>query len=304
MTGLMSCKSTDLPRIEMRRGVEHVSEVTTGDRYNLLSGEIIFIQGLIIHLFKDDRFILKVHVTRLFELLAEMRYANKYPTNRTYATCIKMKPTDEISDFLLGTGDHLRGAIPMLGPEPNSSLCIDCGDGVIVVLLQKEGSQENIINKPTTGGKTRGKPLLKTKVGAYYPPHIHTRRISSKPLQDIEVYKKAYDKMKSRPGNMTPGSDGHTLDGMSLTKLEKLRNSIMDWTFEFKPTRRIYIPKANGKMRALGIPSTMDKLVQTILKDCFEPELEKVFHPKSFAFRPKKSLHLPLLEIQRMVGIT
>ena len=178
------------------------------------------------------------------------------------------------------------------------------GDGVIVVLSKKEGSQESFINKTTTGVKSRGNPLLKTKIEAYYPLHIHTRIISSKPLQDIEVYKKAYEKMKSKPGNMTPGSNGNTLDGMSLKRLENLRNSIMDWTFEFKPTRRIYIPKANGKMRPLGIPSTMNKLLQTVLKDLIEPDLEKILNPKSFAFRPQKSLHLPLLEIQKMTGIT
>jgi len=130
---------------------------------------------------------------------------------------------------------------------------------VIVVLSKKEGSQESFINKTTTGVKSRGNPLLKTKIEAYYPLHIHTRRISSKPLQDIEVYKKAYEKMKSKP--MDPLSDGNTLDGMSLKRLENLRNSIMDWTFEFKSSRRIYIPKANGKLRPLDIPSTMDKLL-------------------------------------------
>lgn len=303
ITELTLCKSTDLPIIEMKRGVEHVSEATKGGSYNFLSGEIIFIQGLLIHLFKDERFILKVNVTRLFDLIAEMHYANKNSSNRTYATCIKMKPKDEITDFILGTGDHLREVIPMLGQEPYSNLS-ECGDGVIVVLFKKEGSQESLINKTTTGGKSRGIPLLKTKVEAYYPLHIQNRRISSKPLQDIEVYKKAYYKMKSKPGNMTPGSDGNTLDGMSLKRLEDLRNSIRDWTFEFKPTRRIYIPKANGKLRPLGIPSTMDKLLQMVLKDLIEPDLEKIFHPKSFAFRPLKSLHLPLLEIQRMTGIT
>jgi len=116
LTELMLCKSTDLPKIEMKRGVEHVSEVTKGGSYNFLRGEIIFTQGLflLIHLFKDDRFILKVTVTRLFDLLVESHYANKNSSNRTYATCIRMEPTDGIPDFILGTGDHLREVIPML----------------------------------------------------------------------------------------------------------------------------------------------------------------------------------------------
>lgn len=57
-------------------------------------------------------------------------------------------------------------------------------------------------------------------------------------------------------------------------------------------------------MRPLGITCTMDKVLQVVLKDLIEPKLENIFHPKSFAFRPLKSLHLPLIEIQRMTGIT
>jgi len=131
------------------------------------------------------------------------------------------------------------------------------------------------------------------------------RNISSLQLKNLNTYKKAYDKIKSNPGNMTKGTDGKTLDSISLKKITKLRDSVMDWSFKFKPTRRFFIPKANGKKRPMGIPNTMDKILQTVLKDIMESELEKkVFHPKSFAFRPKRSLHLALLEIQRMVGIT
>jgi len=57
-------------------------------------------------------------------------------------------------------------------------------------------------------------------------------------------------------------------------------------------------------MRPLGIPSTMDKLLQVILKDLIEPKCEEIFHPMSFGFRPKKSVHHALIEIQRMMGIT
>nr|YP_009364339.1 hypothetical protein [Ophiocordyceps sinensis]ARF03419.1 hypothetical protein [Ophiocordyceps sinensis]QDH07253.1 hypothetical protein [Ophiocordyceps sinensis] len=301
ITELMLCKSTDLPIIEMRRGVEHVSEVTKESSYDNLSGKIIFIQGPIINPSKDAKFNLKVTDTSISELLVEKHYANKNSSDRTYATCITMGPKDGITDFIIGTGDRLREAIPMWWLENHSTK--KCGDGVTVV-LNKEGSQESLFDKMATSVNSRGNPLLNTNVKAYYPLQVQTRGISSKALKDIETYKKAYEKMKSKPGNMTEGSDGNTLDGMSLIKLEKLRDSILDWTFEFKPTRRIFIPKANGKMRPLGIPSTMDKLLQNILKDLMEPELEKIFHPKSFAFRPKKSLHLTLLEVQRMTGIT
>lgn len=57
-------------------------------------------------------------------------------------------------------------------------------------------------------------------------------------------------------------------------------------------------------MRPLGIPSIMDKVVQTILKNILEPKCEEIFHSKSYGFRPDKSVQHALLEVQRMTGIT
>ena len=107
--------------------------------------------------------------------------------------------------------------------------------------------------------------------------------------------------MKSIPGNMTKGVNGKTLDGMSIAKLTKLRDSIIDWSFDFKPTRRIYIPKANATKRAIGIPSTRDKIVQVVLKDLMEDKFEENFQP---AFRKNKSLHQALAKARKMIGVT
>lgn len=91
--------------------------------------------------------------------------------------------------------------------------------------------------------------------------------------------------MKAKPGNMTPGVDNETLDGMSIKRLEKFMNTIKNWTYECKPTNRAYIPKGNGQFRPLGIPSTMDKLLQVIIKDLIEPHCQKIFHRMSFGFQ-------------------
>jgi retron-type reverse transcriptase len=71
--------------------------------------------------------------------------------------------------------------------------------------------------------------------------------LSSEGLKDINLYKKAYLLMRQKEGNMTKGIDKETLDGMSIKKLEKIREEILNWKFTFKPSRRIYIKKNNGK---------------------------------------------------------
>jgi len=73
-------------------------------------------------------------------------------------------------------------------------------------------------------------------------------------LYRSELYEVAYERIKSKPGNMTAGSDGQTLDGFSHQTIRNLIASLRDESFQFQPARRIHIPKANGKTRALGIP--------------------------------------------------
>ena len=72
----------------------------------------------------------------------------------------------------------------------------------------------------------------------------------------------AYERIKSKSGNMTPGTDGETLDGISSSYILRLSDALKDESFQFRPTRRHLIPKKNGKRRPLGVPSPRDKVVQ------------------------------------------
>src|SRR5262245_40726512 len=64
-----------------------------------------------------------------------------------------------------------------------------------------------------------------------------------------ELYEVAYERIKSKPGNMTAGSDGNTLDWFSFEAITALIAGLRDESFQFKPARRTYIPKASGKLR-------------------------------------------------------
>ena len=105
-----------------------------------------------------------------------------------------------------------------------------------------------------------------------------------------DLYIVAYERIKSRPGNMTPGTDGATLDGWSLEAIQKIIKEMRSEQFQFKPVRTEYIPKSNGKMRKLGIPSTQDKVVQevirTILEAIYDSPYGPYFRDTSHGFRP------------------
>lgn len=98
---------------------------------------------------------------------------------------------------------------------------------------------------------------------------------------------------------MTKGVDGKTIDGMSLNRIDKLIEKLKDESYQPNPSRREYIPKKNGKMRPLGIPSFDDKLVQEVLRMILEAIYENSFEKTSHGFRPDKSCHTALNQIQR-----
>jgi group II intron reverse transcriptase/maturase len=117
-----------------------------------------------------------------------------------------------------------------------------------------------------------------------------------------DLYILAYERIKSAPGNMTPGTNGKTLDGFSLRMITEIIQEMRTEQFQFKPVRTVFIPKANGKMRKLGIPSTRDKIVQEVIRlilECiYDSPQGPYFHDASHGFRPNRSCHTALREIR------
>jgi len=114
-----------------------------------------------------------------------------------------------------------------------------------------------------------------------------------------QLYLLAYGRIYANEGAMTPGASAETADGMSVAKIEEIIEAMRRERCRFAPARRVFIPKKNGKMRPLGLPSWSDKLigevVRLLLEACYEPQ----FSDRSHGFRKRRGCHTALREIQR-----
>lgn len=108
----------------------------------------------------------------------------------------------------------------------------------------------------------------------------------------------AYQKIHAKQGNMTPGTDGKTIDGFNKKQIADLIELLKGERYQPEPVRRTYIPKKNGKMRPLGIPTFKDKLVQEVARQILEAIYEPIFSDNSHGFRPNRSCHTALHQIK------
>lgn len=119
-------------------------------------------------------------------------------------------------------------------------------------------------------------------------------------LYNPDLYLRAYGRLCRNNGALTPGSTEETIDGMSLGKINAIIDQLRSERYRWKPVRRIYIPKPNGKSRPLGIPSWSDKLLQEVIRSLLEAYYEPQFSKHSHGFRPGKGCHTALIEIKKV----
>jgi RNA-directed DNA polymerase len=109
---------------------------------------------------------------------------------------------------------------------------------------------------------------------------------------------------KSARNGGSPGVDGITIDRYEKdveANLERLARGLKDGTYHPKPIRRTYIPKSDGKMRPLGIPTVSDRIVQGAVRHVIEPIFEKEFAPHSYGFRPGRGCKDALRRVDELL---
>ena len=119
----------------------------------------------------------------------------------------------------------------------------------------------------------------------------------------METLREAYRLAKRNGG--APGIDGLTFNDIEAAGLDEflsaIRNDLLMGSYQPRKNRKVEIPKDNGKVRTLQIPTIRDRVVQGSLKLVLEAIFEADFCPNSYGFRPKRSPHRALAEVRRSV---
>lgn len=114
-----------------------------------------------------------------------------------------------------------------------------------------------------------------------------------------ENMRAAWARVKSNKG--APGSDGMPIEdfpAFARTHWPTIRQALLDGRYCPQPVRRVVIPKPGGGERALGIPSVVDRLIQQAIAQVMTPIFDPQFSESSFGFRPKRSAHGALKQVQ------
>lgn len=119
-------------------------------------------------------------------------------------------------------------------------------------------------------------------------------------LYNPQMYITAFSNIYKNDGSATAGIDNQTASNFSEKMIEEIIQSLKDESYQPKPAKRVYIPKKDGSKRPLGIPTFTDRLVQEICRMILEAIYEPKFSESSHGFRPNKSCHTALMEIDRI----
>jgi len=177
------------------------------------------------------------------------------------------------------------------------------GNRVFVVTrnFASEGKQLKSSNEKNLAVKN-GLDLLQDIADGKLNPSKNVYQI----ICDPQVLKAGYVKLKSNPASMTPGADEKNLNDLRINEqyFMDLANELKMERYQPKPTKRVFIPKTDGKTRPLGIPVIEDRIVQHALLYLLEAVFEKTFSDRSHGYRPNRGAHTACKNIRKWKGVS
>lgn len=124
-------------------------------------------------------------------------------------------------------------------------------------------------------------------------------------IRDDRNLKLAFRNLKVNKGSRTRGTDGVTVDDVKIKNVDKYVEICRKKLDNYQPSivKRVLIPKGNGKMRPLGIPTFDDRIIQQAIKQVLEPICEAKFYKNSFGFRPNRSTEHAIATFEKYVNM-
>src|SRR6202049_5212547 len=118
-----------------------------------------------------------------------------------------------------------------------------------------------------------------------------------------ENLKAAMRQVKANKGS--PGVDGMTVVGLKdflKQHWPAIREQLLNGTYEPKPVRRVEIPKPDGGVRKLGIPTVLDRFIQQAVMQVLQRQWDRTFSERSYGFRPGRSAHQAVAQAQQYIA--
>jgi len=120
-----------------------------------------------------------------------------------------------------------------------------------------------------------------------------------------DVLRKSWEKVKANQG--VEGIDGISIEDIEKEGLESflqdIERELKEKTYRPQPSKRVYIPKSDGRLRPLSIPTVKDRVVQSALRIAIEPIFEADFEDCSYGFRPNRSAQQAAGEVRKLLNL-
>src|SRR5580700_10886829 len=173
----------------------------------------------------------------------------------------------------------------------------------------KDDKQQNIQNQldfssaPTGEAREAGREATESPSTVSDPESPASTNRLMEEVCERENMKEALRRVKANKGS--GGVDGMTVDGITdylKQRWPAIREQLLNGTYEPKPVRRVEIPKPDGGVRKLGIPTVLDRLIQQAVMQVLQRQWDRTFSDHSYGFRPGRSAHQAVAQAQQYIA--